>query len=414
MAKGKSLIIMSRSERTSCAIIYHNSWKRIALLASLVSDSNEVRLIASLSWRFIRKYTKYLLLLITPFSTLANPWLPEVEGWKYNLTYSKFLIPKGVKQEKDLYFMGESKKAVLQQKLAQEYANFTPQINDRKQQIVNLNIANLQAFQANLVAQGLDPATIARRVQTAQQILYDQDQNLQIIYNRLNNSTTATSNEIKQITKLQDHLILSYHSWSAKTSVEYGASENWSYGMNIGRTQGVKKYNNNYKMDEAEIFLKRNLYNENGYIFTLQPKLTMNGPMDNIDFMAMIGKSHLMERKIFDKPIEVFGYSGFGISYFLGDHPIIKQRLHAEITSGIKYNDRTIIMNQESEDFNPELRHTYKRVLRSQFTLAHELRFDSLASHNKIYLALSYFTIDSLKTRRHLSSGYSLGLWLEL
>ena len=182
--------------------------------------------------------------------------------------------------------------------------------------------------------------------------------------------------------------------------------------MSIRGGCNTDKFKTSSNVDSFSIFLKRKLYDKKSYIFTLQPTLLTIGGMQGADITAMLGKSHKMKRKLFGKTVEVFNYSAFGITRFFGDN-IIRKKIHADVTSGIKWNDHTILMNQESEDFNPEMRKLYKKVLRSQFTVAQDLNFASIEPRNKVYLTLSYFTIDSLEAKRRLSSGYSIGLWLE-
>ena len=343
----------------------------------------------------------FAIMLTYSLSIQANPWLPEPGGWKYSLQYSKYTTPKTIKfYERDWYFQLEQKQASLYKELDQDKISLNEKIDKHK-------IALVRREQHRWL--GLSD----QEKQSAKDQLYAQNPDLQILYTRIKHRTNDAENIAKYLKNLQEYLITSYHHWSATTNVEYGLGKHISYGVGIGGGRETNKFKTNSKVNSFSIFLKSKLYDKKGYVFTLQPKFLTIGSIQGADVTVMLGKSHTMKRKIFGKKAEVFGYSAFGITKFLNDN-IIKKQMHAEITSGIKWNDSTILMNQESEDFNPDLSKAYKRVLRSQFTIAQDLNFASIEPQNKVYLTLSYFTIDSMKANRRLSTGYSIGLWLEL
>ena len=329
----------------------------------------------------------------------ANPWLPEPGGWKYNLQYSKYTTPKSVKfYERDLYFLLEKEQLLSKNNLAQYKTSLNDKIDQRKMVLLAINQNQLNALGA------VDK-------QNAKDSLFERDLDLQILYNRINNQTKDTEQYIQQLKNDQQKLITSYHKWSASSSVEYGLDKHISYGISGTRIKEVNKLDTNKQVDNFSIFFKGKLYGKKGYALTLQPKFLTIGDMQGADFTLMLGKSHIMKRKVFGKEVEVFGYSAFGVTRFLNTN---MSQIHAEVTSGIKWNDSTILMNQESEDFNPGFPKTYKRVLRSQFTIAQDLNFASIEPRNKVYLTFSYFSVDSVKANRNLSIGYSIGLWLEL
>ena len=352
------------------------------------------------------------IMLFFPIHTYANPWLPESGGWKYSLQYSKYDTPKSIKfYERDLYFSLDKAivlnnkaeyiaKIIFGTKIANEAVSIFMRQNPEFTSISWSQTGDEQNTNIKLVADGKIFVSIPK------------NSDIEILEQRQNNKIDELSLANIQLKNLQNYLITSYHHWAATTDIEYGLNERFSYGVGIGAGQETNKYKTNTKVDKFSIFFKSKLYDKKGYIFTLRPKFLTIGPIYGADLTAMLGKSHKMKHKVFGKKVEVFGYSSFGITKFLNSN-IIKNKLHAEITSGIKWNDSTILMNQESEDFNPGLSKTYKRVLRSQFTVAQDLNFASIEHRNKVYLTLSYFTIDSLKARRRLSAGYSIGLWLE-
>jgi len=344
-----------------------------------------------------------LLIIITIFySTIAhaNPWLPKPGGWKYNLQYSKYIAPKSIKSvERNGYFALEGAKKSLYQDLEKFTSDFTPHFQRVQTELLMREGIRLMALSYN-------------EKQIVRDRLFAQDPALHEYYNRIQNKKTDIGNKINQIKMVQDALIVSYHKWSATTDIEYGLSENISYGVGIGRDRGVEKFQTNKKTDRFSIFFKTRLYENKKYIFTLQPKFLTLGPLQGADLSIILGKSHKIKRKIFGKKAETFFYSSFGATRFLNSN-IMRNQLHTEVTSGIKWNDGTILMNQESEDFNLEMSKNYKNILRSQFTIAQDLNVASIEPRNKVYLALSYFMIDSLAARRRLSSGYSIGLWLE-
>ena len=340
-------------------------------------------------------------ILCIPTYIYANPWLPEPAGWKYSFQYSKYTTPKSIKfYERDLYFALDKTQALLYKELAQSKQFLNTEITNRKSALV-LREQNNWFYLSN------------QEKQIAKDTLFEQDPDLQILYDRARHREDDTNHKVKYLKDLQEYLILSYHNWSATTNVEYGFDNKFSYGVSIGKQKEVSKFNDNKNTDTFSLFFKAKLYDYKGYIFTVQPKFLTIGPVRGANITAMLGKSHIMKRKLLGKEVEVFGYSSFGVTQFL-DSNIIKKQMHAEITSGIKWNDSTILINQEAEEFNPELSKTYKRVLRSQFTIAQDINFANIEPRNKVYLTLSYFSIDSIKAKRRLSSGYSVGLWLEL
>ena len=341
----------------------------------------------------LRSSLLVLFILLISHSTHANPWLPKKEGWKYNFEYSKYDTPRSIKfYETDMYFTIEKNKALLYGDVSELNKLYETQINNR------------EAYLSTLYSQQ----------QIVQNNIYANDPDIQILNNRLNNATQDQKNQISQLTQLQKYLITSYHQWGAKTSIEYGLRDNISYGMDIGGGREVIKRNAKTDINHLSVFVKNKLYDKKGVVFTLQTKVLKQGPMGGVDFTAMVGKSRKTKKKLFGKKVEFFGYTSFGMTKFLDDSWNTQKQVHAEITSGIKWNDSTIIVNQETEEFNPGLSKTYKRILKSKFTVAYDLNFASIEPRNKVYLALSYFTIDSLKAKRRLSSGYTLGLWLEL
>lgn len=348
----------------SIAILRH--WKKIAIMACI---------------------------FLSPLAACANPWLPEVGGWKYNLEYSKNDTPRSIKfYETDQYFEGEKNKALLAKRIDQANQFYKAQIDSR--QNYWLTQYSQQYIQQHNIFAG--------------------DPYLQILYTNRNNEIQRLNGYIAQISNLQQYLITSYHKWGARTAIEYGLSDNVSYGVNIGYGREVKKWKAKSDIDHFSLFAKTKLFEYDNFILTLQPKFIRQGPMNGLDLTVMLGKSAIMKKKLLGKKIEVFGYSSFEITKFPNNNSGMRSKAHFEITSGFKWNDRTIFMNQESEDCNAGLNKTYKRVLTSKFTVAHDINFASIEPRNKVYLTYSYFTIDSLKAKRRLSSGYSVGLWLEL
>jgi|GEM_PF-6300209 len=343
----------------------------------------------------------FVVILTYSLSIQANPWLPEPGGWKYSFQYSKYTTPTTIKfYEREWYFQLEKKQTLL-------YKDLEQYTNSLHEQIKKHQIALVTLEQHKWAGLSHDAKERAKNQ------LYIQDPSLQILYGRIRNRTEYTTNTIHYLQTLQNDLITSYHHWSANTHVEYGLNKNMSYGVTIGGGRETKKFTTDSEINNFSIFLKRKLYDKKGYIFTLQPKFLTMGSMQGAEITAILGKSHTLKRKVFGKKVEVFGYSAFGITKFF-HHNMIKKQMHTHITSGIKWNDSTILMNQESEDFNPESSKTYKRVLQSQFTIAQDLNFASIEPRNKVYLTLSYCTIDSIKAHRRLAAGYSIGLWLEL
>ncbi len=329
----------------------------------------------------------------------ANPWLPEPGGWKYNLQYSKYATPKSIKfYERDLYFALEREQILLKNNLAQYKISLKDEIDQRESALLILHQNQLNGLNV------LDK-------QNAKDRIFKDNLDLQILYNRINNQIKDAEQYIQQLKNDQQKLITAYHKWSASSSVEYGLDKHISYGISGTRIKEVNKLDTNKQVDNFSIFFKGKLYGKKGYALTLQPKFLTLGDMQGADFTLMLGKSHIMKRKVFGKEVEVFGYSAFGVTRFLNTN---MSQTHAEVTSGIKWNDSTILMNQESEDFNPGFPKTYKRVVRSQFTIAQDLNFASIEPRNKVYLTFSYFSVDSVKANRNLSTGYSIGLWLEL
>jgi hypothetical protein len=213
---------------------------------------------------------------------------------------------------------------------------------------------------------------------------------------------------------MQDKLLTSYMVSERNNQIEYGVNKKLSIGLNIGDIRRDDLYHSSTSSRSIEMFAKTNLYNHKGYVFSLQPKLGFEGRSKTVSLNTMLGHSHKTRKKFLGRSMEIFEYIGFEVKKLSGLKKLHHPVYNSEIAAGIKWNDRTILMIQDTEYLNHNASKIYNKIHKTHITLAHDINFSKSNDRNKFYLNCGYFVVSSVKARRQLASGYSFGLWVEL
>jgi len=314
---------------------------------------------------------KYLILcLILPIKSFANPWLPKEGQSKYIAEFSNYNINN--------YFVEIERRAYID---------------------IETKIA-LLSKQISIIKHNTRIAASNNQVTAADNPL---------VNNFLDHRIREVNENIANLRLVQQNLILNPKLWHSSTIIEYGASEDYSYGI-TGNLSKCKYSNNNSRIDDFGLFFKYKLYQNKHNIFTLQPKFFLSGDRKAINITAMLGNSSKRKSKIGNFDLDIFRYLIAGVTkYFNPTNGLQQIQYNSEITSGVKFEDSLIFMLKAMHELNPRSRKIYNSVLRREILVA-----KNIGNKSDLYLSFGYFSLNSLSARRNIANGYSAGLWIEI
>ncbi len=315
-----------------------------------------------------RKFITFLLTLL-PLGSLANPWLPSPGHYKYYFNFGRHYPANSIKYENQGYYAIERKISLLNKAIY----DITLQASLRKE------LANTDEDR--------------RRIDI-------------FVKHRIEEINGLISN----LKNYQQYLLVNYNLFELGSGIEYGLRENFSCGVtgNLNRMKLPHGAEDNFKL--FGLFAKFKILDKNRYVLTLQPKVLFDEFGQRVEFGAMLGHSKPILKENSYGQIERFEYAVAGVTRPIGN-PYVRSSLgyHAETNFGVKFKDNTILMLQAINDITPGLGKIYSNVLRKQVTIAHGVNINNA----KVSLSLVFFNVDSLRAGRHITSGYSVGLWIE-
>lgn len=286
---------------------------------------------------------KYLVFLAYPLLAFSTPWIPEEGAWKYSFEASSNFKPKTYVQEYDKYKQIERGIIALENSMHK----------------INIKISLLKDNARN-----------------------QENRNRLEFYRQ--HRKDDTSKLKAQLKKIEGYLYLDYKLGSFSNEIEYGYSENSSFGFasNLSRT----KYSNSTR---ARIFGKYKLYEKKKKILSIKPHIDIE------EGRAIPGIDVIWGGSKKTKKLDNFAYSSFGIM----PGPIYSY----ETTMGSRFKDYIIILQAFGRlEKNPTK--LYEHLLRKQYKIAKEFS-------PEFTISIGYFQDLSLSARRPLSNGFNIGIW---
>jgi hypothetical protein len=219
---------------------------------------------------------------------------------------------------------------------------------------------------------------------------------------------------IHNLKTIKEQLITSSPTHETSHFLEQGINPKWSYGIKFTRVKTNLRNVKSITSNNFAIFAKRKLLEKKNYIFTISPSIGISDGIKSARLGLSLGHSKKTKKKFFGKKIRFFQYVSVEAKTDIDKSNNKKPIYESEIAIGMKIGDRMIFMLQDFEVLNKNALPRHQRIHNNKLTLAYDISTSRSESHNKIYLNCGYFVVNSVKARRVLSSGYSLGVWAEL
>lgn len=317
-----------------------------------------------------RKYIEFILGIFIPFIAYSNPWIPDKGSTKIIFDFENHILDKAVKND-----------------LA-KYHKIAEQISRTENHISRLNILIYQAKSQRQIDENI------RRLE-----LYKQ------------HKIEAINSYIKQLKKLQGYLYYNAKSYFYGSEIEYGLRKNISIGM--GGNFSRLKFSSDTRFSP---FFKYRIYQKKGRILTFRNYFEFSNDLDIVGIDILFGKSKFLKqnkKKAKNKLVkEIFNYSSLGIIKNLKSNFTPSNRIgyRLENTSGVRLKKDILLIFQKINHIDPNAENLYSNIIKTQYKISKEYK----QTNSKITLSLGYFTDYSVTIKKLLSSGYNIGLWIEL
>ncbi len=339
-----------------------------------------------------RKYLKFLLsciLLHISTGASASAWLPNSQ--KYKITFSYAQIDH--KSEKD------------QLKRIEMYRSVDESITklvDLKRKLYLKRDYELSIIEA-------------RRYSNSE----DKKQDLQLVSFVFEMKIENVNNIIKKKIELLK-ILASYQDKSrAKAAIEYGIVDNLSLGIasSSNKNQFLKSEYTKAESNanDAEIFMKLKLFQNDQYIISMQPKFItekIDGSKEQnyAEFSLLTGKTY--KGRLGEVFIEF--WAGFGRCM---RHSCIDKRYsHYSVSEGYKMPLGLMITNFTRYYLRKSYGEIHSRTIYNQLSLARETKFGK-CRQNKLTSQIGYFTDQSTISgigKYYKVSGLMFSMWLDV
>lgn len=299
-----------------------------------------------------------ILILSTTFYTnniLASAWLPKAGGYKYSFSMS----------------VVDNKSRMQKQERANLYLKAQQEIEYLSEVIKDLNTSSVR---------------------------------YKSVYNRIQLLKKA----LTQLTSYQDDE-------SKSAFVEYGINNKQSIGLHIQYKTNIfldEYVNSTSNTSSADIFYKFKLFQNNNFIVSLQPKVSVTKDtslkeelFNEISFL--VGSSKEFKRA------EMFTDTSLSFGKCINCATTKKQYYSFAISEGMKFPYGFMLVNFTKYYFRRNYGPIYNKTLYEQFSVAKEIKFGTLKQRN-CTMQRGYFWDTSIIHPHYKVSGTIFSVWLDV
>ncbi|WP_341789444.1 hypothetical protein [Rickettsia endosymbiont of Polydrusus tereticollis] len=199
--------------------------------------------------------------------------------------------------------------------------------------------------------------------------------------------------------------------WFTSGAIEYGITDNQNFGVHFlfkkEKFNGKKTFN-----EEASLFYKLKLFQENDFVLSLQPKIFVSKNKGRAEeFFAEISLLAGMSEKIYSA--SVFNQNTVSIGHYLNYFGYKKRYYNVSTTEGVKFKNGFMLVSFTKYHNRQDYGYIYEKTVYEQLSVAKIIKFDNVGK-NFLTTQLGYFWDQSLSNKKYKISGITFSIWLDV
>ncbi len=223
-------------------------------------------------------------------------------------------------------------------------------------------------------------------------------------YKRLSKRIKKLRQGIAELSSYQDERLTS-------GSVEYGISDNQNFGIHFlfkeDKFIGRKSFT-----EEAGLFYKLKLFQENDFVISLQPKIFVSKDKGcREEFFAEFSLLSGMSKQIYSAT--VFNQNTVSIGHYLNYLGYKKRYYNVSTSEGIKFENGFMLVSFTKYHNRQDYGYIYEKTVYEQLSVAKIIKFDNVGK-NFLTTQIGYFWDRSLSNKKYKISGITFSVWLDV
>ncbi|MCC8368946.1 MAG: hypothetical protein LN573_02555 [Rickettsia endosymbiont of Oxypoda opaca] len=188
-------------------------------------------------------------------------------------------------------------------------------------------------------------------------------------------------------------------------------TDNQNFGVHFlfkkEKFNGKKTFN-----EEASLFYKLKLFQENDFVLSLQPKIFVSKNKGRAEeFFAEISLLSGMSEKIYSA--SVFNQNTVSVGHYLNYLGYKKRYYNVSTTEGVKFENGFMLVSFTKYHNRQDYGYIYEKTVYEQLSVAKIIKFDNVGK-NFLTTQLGYFWDQSLSNKKYKISGITFSIWLDI